>query len=124
MPISQQHLNPVDLRQHRRIAFTAEVEIALESDREHPFRAASRDISMGGMFVITQRSVPLDATFTATVRPPARPPLKVRGRVVHLRSGEGFGCIFVRVPQTAEILLTSWLGRCGGLPPVAGTITN
>lgn len=124
MPISHPHLDPVELRQHPRSPFAAEVEIVLEDGRTAPFTGASRDVSMGGMFVITGRYVPLDATFKATVRPPGRPPLKVRGRVVHVHNGEGFGCIFVRVPQTAEILLANWLGRCGGLPPRAGTITN
>jgi hypothetical protein len=123
MPISEPGLNPVELRRHSRRPFSAEVVISIENDPQ-ALRGASRDISMGGMFVLTSQLVPEDTTFTATVHPPDLPPLKVRARVVHVRRGEGFGCIFVRLPQTAEILLSRWLGRCGGLPPVSGTITN
>lgn len=124
MPDSQPHLDPVDLRRHRRHTFAAEVEIIPEGERAVPLLAASRDVSMGGMFVVTSQPLPADATFTAIVRPPDQPPLKVRARVVHQRRGEGFGCIFVRVSQTAEILLSRWLGRSGGLLPVSGTISN
>jgi hypothetical protein len=122
MPVSQQYRQPVDSRRHTRRACAAEVEIRFEGEGARPLAATIRDISMGGMFVCTSRAVAPDTTFTASLYPPTNPPFKVRGRVIFLREGEGFGCIFVRVPQTATMLLVRWLGRCGGLPPVAGTI--
>lgn len=111
-----------DKRKHPRRNFVADVEIAPESSPPPRFRGACGDISLGGMFVATTADVPADMPFTATITPPGGQALKVYARVVHVRRGEGFGCIFRRLPQTAEIRLHHWLGRNAGLAPVSGTI--
>lgn len=118
-------VDPADLRKHPRYPFTADVEIAPADDPTlTAFWGVSENISMGGMFVVTPHPVAVDLRFSATIHPADLPPLKLPARVVHIKHGIGFGCIFLRLPPTAEMRLTHWLGRCGGLPPVAGTIRN
>lgn len=121
--VSSEQLNPVDLRKTGRYSFTANVMVAV-AEAGDSFWGSSRDVSMGGMFIATAERVPLGATLTADVYPEVVPPMRVRARVVHVREGEGFGCIFTRLSQPAEIRLNRWLGRCGGLSPVSGTITS
>lgn len=125
MPTADDRSDPADLRKHPRYPFTADVEVAPADDPSlRPFWAVSENISMGGMFVATERVVAIDLKFSATIHPTGVPPLKLPARVVHVKRGVGFGCIFLRLPPTAEMRLLHWLGRSGGLPPVAGTIRN
>lgn len=87
------------------------------------FWAISREITGGGMVVVTSQHVPLDTNLMIDMFPSLNPSLRVRAKVVRNVGDVGFACVFTSISKRSSERLAQWLGRCGGLPAVAGTIS-
>jgi len=121
---AQRRLLPVerDRREHKRHEAHADVLVIAKDGQPDRFWAATRDISRGGMFVITTNRICPGAELTTKIVPRDSHPIRAGARVVRSAEGVGFGCCFVDLSPRSSVVLDRWLGRSGGLPPVSGTI--
>jgi hypothetical protein len=97
---------PHERRIHPRIVFNERVTIHI-ADRAQPIVGYARDLSKGGLAIITQEAVPAEITITFVLGPD-REPLKVRCRVLRCQCIQtGFydvGAAFLRLASTDESL--------------------
>jgi len=121
---AQRHLLPIgqDRREHQRHEARADVLVVAKDGQPDRFWAATRDISRGGMFVITTNRVFPDTVLTTKIVPRDSHPIRAGARVVRSAEGVGFGCCFIDLSPRSSAVLDRWLGRSGGLSPVSGTI--
>ena len=89
-------------RQHGRVTVSAEVDFS----SEHNFYAgATRDISLGGLFVVSDVAFPIGTEITVLLRLPTRI-LSLRGEVVWTvakgTKTTGFGLRFLQLPSGAK----------------------
>jgi hypothetical protein len=112
--------SPRSNHDHRTLAW---VRVFPLGGRHKHFWAISRDITGGGLVVVTSRHVPLNTSLVIDMFPSLNPSLRVRARVVRHVGDVGFACVFTSISRSTSDRLAQWLGRCGGLPAVAGTIS-
>ena len=86
------------------------------------FWAKARDISRGGMFIRTDRWLPVDAELRTKILSDETVLIHATARVVRRCEGEGVGCCFVHLPAQSTVRLDRLLGKTGGLPPISGVI--
>jgi hypothetical protein len=111
-------------RSHPRFPLFADVLVIPRDGAHERFWAATENISMGGMFLRATCALPVDTELMAKIVPPESPTVHATARVIHVKQGEGFGCCIVELAPRSGRRLARWLGRSGGLPPVAGTIES
>ena len=111
-------------RRHPRYMLDAEVLVIPRDPRQERFWASVGNISLGGMFLHSSRVLPVDTELMAKIVPRESPSVHAMAKVVHVKEGEGFGCYIVELPPRSNRRLLQWLGRSGGLLPVAGTIKS
>jgi hypothetical protein len=88
------------------------------------FWASTENISLGGLFISTPQVLPVDTEVLTTIVPRRNRSVHALAKVVHISEGRGLGCCMVHVPPRSNANLVHWLGRTGGLLPVAGTILD
>jgi hypothetical protein len=108
-------------RRGRRVSLRAPVLVIPQDGEGERFWGVAENISAGGMFVSTERCLPLYSEVLTKIVPPDGPSLHARARVVRCEGG-GLGCCFVRLSRESSFHLNKWLGSSGGLGPISGTI--
>jgi len=98
--------------------------LVVPSDRSvDRFWAATANISRGGLFIQTEVAIPLFTEIRTKIMLRDGPTIQAKARVVRCEKG-GLGCCFVHIAEPYERSFNSWLGRTGGLKPIAGTIDD
>ena len=108
-------------RAGQRRAINASV-LVIPRNGAESFWAKARDISRGGMFIRTDRWLPVDAELRTQILPDETTTIHATARVVRRCEGEGVGCCFVHLPAQSTVRLDRLLGKTGGLPPISGVI--
>ena len=108
-------------RAGQRRAINASV-LVIPRDGTEGFWAKARDISRGGMFIRTDRWLPVYAELRTKILPDETHAIHATVRVVRHCEGEGVGCCFVHLPAQSTVHLDRLLGKTGGLPPISGVI--
>lgn len=93
-----------------------------EAEQQSGFWAKARDISRGGVFIETAKTVPSDALVRLKIVPDRGLTMRATARVIHQYRGTGFGCAFVSLSRLSGRRLDALLGRTGGLDPISGEI--
>lgn len=111
-------MNTVDRRRHLRYEVEAPV---LVQDNDEEFWAVARDVSQGGVFLCTERALPLWSDVRAKLVPRSGHYISARARVVRV-TADGVGCAFSQLSKKSARALAAWLGPSGGLQSVVGVI--
>ena len=91
-------------RKYPRYGFQSDVEVVTASTVT---RAFITDISLGGLFIVTQAPQPVGVTFTARLL--LDPPLILSCEVCRVLLGKGMGTAFTEVSETDRIRLEKLL---------------
>jgi hypothetical protein len=121
-PRFENTLPGVGERRHlERARIRADVYI-LPEDRRHPPRwAETEDVSRRGVFIATPRGYALNTNLALTLCT-AHGELQVRGKVVHLLEGIGFGCAFIDLTEGQRVALSYLVSLSRSAPPAGGTV--
>lgn len=111
----------MERRRHKRHPIQADVLVVPKNSEQDHFWAVTENISAGGMFVRTERKLPIYAEIQVKIFPEKGFVVNAVASVVHA-SEKGFGCCFAYIPHQSKNYLDRWLGRSGGLKEVSGTI--
>jgi uncharacterized protein (TIGR02266 family) len=108
-------------RQHGRVTVSAEVDFS----SEHNFYAgAARDISLGGLFVVSEVAFPIGTEITVLLKLPARV-LSLRAEVMWTvakgTTTTGLGLRFVQLPSGAKKEIEAFMQQ---RPPIGFTFDD
>ena len=100
------------VRMNERHAFHANVRVLPLDGRISPGGGIVTDLSRDGVFVSAARPLPVDTLALLQIYSPRHHSrIRLLGRVVHGRDGEGFGCRFVDVDHVQRIVLDRFIKR-------------
>lgn len=106
---------PGAVRVNERHAFHANVRVLPLDGRIAPGGGIVTDLSRDGVFVSAARPLPVDTLALLQIYSPQHHSrIRLLGRVVHGRDGDGFGCRFVDVDHVQRIVLDRFIKRIQG----------
>jgi hypothetical protein len=107
------------LRRHRRVTLSAEVMVRLLGHPD-PIALMTRDISLGGMFLVTAQTLPVSGRLIVELSTPAGP-LHLPGRIVHVAGANpvvGYGVAFDPLAAAAAEKLEAFLSAAPAASPM------
>ena len=105
--VAQQPTSGSDKRQHRRVKLITQLRCEA-SGREDVL--VTRDVSVGGMFVISKNPFPQDSEVTLSFRLKMEDPLiGCRGKVAYSLQGVGMGVMFSDLPEAGRQALQKFV---------------
>jgi hypothetical protein len=108
-------------RKYPRHKRKARVVIARLPEGEERFNASLINISWGGMLVSAERDLPLHSRVWIRIEIGSSQVVNAVARLFQIRQDGSVYC-FTHIPNHSRQALDGWLGRDGGLNPVAGSI--
>ena len=108
-------------RRLERARIRADVHIHPLDGRYPPRWAETEDVSRRGVFIATPRGYPLNTVLHLTLCTD-HGELPIKGRVVHLLEGIGFGCEFIDLTERQRVALSYLMSLSCSAPPPARTL--